>query len=333
MNIYDISEKAGVSIATVSRVMNGASNVSEKTRKKILDIMKETGYTPNAFARGLTFNTMRTIGLLCADCSDHFLATAISYLEKGLRAEGYDCILCCTGHELATRQKYLKLLLSKKVDAIVLIGSTFIEADPKDNQYLIDASTEVPVVLTNGFLDSPNVYCTLCDDSEAIYNVTAELLKQGRKDTLFIYRAPSYSGLKKLDGFKRAYQDAGIPLDDKQILCFNGSIGDSKELLLSHYENVFKFTSVVAGDDELGVSAHKFAQALDFSIPDEFSIIGYNNSKIAVCCEPELSTLDNKLEFICSNTISNLMNILNGQRVPRKTLVSAEYIERGTSKF
>ena len=333
MNIYDISEKAGVSIATVSRVMNGSKNVSEKTRKKILDIMQETGYTPNAFARGLTFNTMSTIGLLCADCSDHFLATAISYIEKGVRADGYDCILCCTGSKLATRQKYLKLLLSKKVDAIVLIGSTFVEENMKDNQYLIDASMEVPVILINGFLDSPNIYCTLCNDSEAIYNVTSKLIQKGFKYSLFIYRTASYSGKKKLDGFKRAYADFDIVLKDKQIICYNGTIGDTKELLLSHYENEFQFHSVVAGDDELGISAHKFAKSAGFLIPDEFPIIGYNNSKTAVCCEPELSTLDNKLEFVCANAVSNLINILKGQRVPRKTMVSAEYIERGTSKL
>ena len=104
-------------------------------------------------------------------------------------------------------------------------------------------------------------------------------------------------------------------------------------MLLQYYEKDFKFDSVVAGDDELGVSAHKFAKAKGFHIPDEFSIIGYNNSKVGVCCEPELSTLDNRLEFVCSNTVQSVMNILNGQSVPRKTMVSAEYIKRGTTNF
>lgn len=333
MNIYDISKKAGVSIATVSRVMNGSDKVSEKTRKKILEIMKETGYTPNAFARGLTFNTMRTIGLLCADCSDHFLATAISYLEKGFRANDYDCILCCTGYELATRQNYLKLILSKKVDAVVLVGSTFIEADVKDNQYLIDASDEVPVFSVNGYLDSSNVYCTLCNDSEAICNITGKLIQNHFTKTLFIYRSASYSGRRKLEGFQQAYADAGIPLSNHQILCHHGSINETRDMLLNYYDNVFPFDSVVAGDDELGVSAVKFAKEKHFSIPDDFSIVGYNNSKSGVCCEPELSTLDNKLEFVCTNTVQSVMNILDGQNVPKKTMVSAEYMKRGTTNF
>lgn len=333
MNIYDISKKAGVSIATVSRVMNGSDKVSEKTRKKILDIMKETGYTPNAFARGLTFNTMQTIGLLCADCSDHFLATAISYLEKGFRANGYDCILCCTGYELETRQNYLKLILSKKVDAVVLVGSTFIESEPDNNQYLIDCSDEVPVFSVNGYLDSPNIYCTLCDDTEAIRNVTERLIQEHFTKSLFIYRSASYSGRHKLEGFKQAYKNAGISLSDKQIICEHGSIDEIRDMLLNYYDKEFQFDSIVAGDDEFGVSAVKFAKKKGFSIPKDFSIVGYNNSKSGVCCEPELSTLDNKLEFVCTNTVQSVMNILNGQDVPRKTIVSAEYIKRGTTNF
>ena len=100
MNIYDVSEKAGVSIATVSRVLNGNPNVSEPTRQKVLNVMKEIGYTPNVFARGLGLNTMHTIGIMCADSSDPFLANAVYYLEQNLRKCGYDSFLCCTGYDL-----------------------------------------------------------------------------------------------------------------------------------------------------------------------------------------------------------------------------------------
>ena len=85
MNIYDISRLAGVSIATVSRVLNGSDKVSDATRQKVLDIMERNGYTPNAFARGLGLNTMRTVGILCADSSDIYLAKVIYLLER----EGY----------------------------------------------------------------------------------------------------------------------------------------------------------------------------------------------------------------------------------------------------
>ena len=88
LNIYDVSEKAGVSIATVSRVLNGNERVSERTREKVLAVMEECGYTPNAFARGLGLNTMKTIGLMCADSSDLYMAKAIYFVERLLRANG-----------------------------------------------------------------------------------------------------------------------------------------------------------------------------------------------------------------------------------------------------
>ena len=104
MNIYDVSRRAGVSIATVSRVLNGNPNVSQKTRSRVLAVMDELGYTPNVFARGLGLGTMKTIGIMCSDSSDPYLANAIYYLERQLRSHGYDSILCCTGTSLENKQ-------------------------------------------------------------------------------------------------------------------------------------------------------------------------------------------------------------------------------------
>ena len=93
MNIYDIAELSGVSIATVSRVVNGSEKVSEKTRKKVLEIIEQNGYTPNVFAQGLGLHTMHTIGILVPDIADPYMSSAVSYLENQLQSYGYDCIL------------------------------------------------------------------------------------------------------------------------------------------------------------------------------------------------------------------------------------------------
>ena len=96
MNIYDISKQAGVSIATVSRVLNGSDKVSPSTREKVLQVIEQNSYTPNAFARSLGLNSMHTVGILCADSSDVYLASAIYYLERELRQNSYASMLCCT---------------------------------------------------------------------------------------------------------------------------------------------------------------------------------------------------------------------------------------------
>ena len=174
MTIYDISEKAGVSIATVSRVLNGSNNVSEKTKKKVLDVINQYEYTPNAFARGLGLNTMKTIGIMCADSSDPYLAKAIYYIEQKLRA-----ILCCTGYDLDTKASSMNLLITKKVDGIILVGSNFIYEKEDDNKYILGAAGQVPVMLLNAAMDAPNVYSIVSDDFTSIYDATMEMIRSG----------------------------------------------------------------------------------------------------------------------------------------------------------
>ena len=177
MNIYDVSKKAGVSIATVSRVLNGNANVSDKTKNKVLVAMKELDYTPNIFARGLGLNTMKTIGIMCSDSSDTYLANAVYYLEQELRRHNYDSILCCTGQDSETKKKYLDLLISKRVDGIILAGSQFVLNQPgSDNRYILNAAKEVPIVLANGFLPGKNIYSVMCNDTAAVYDATSRLI-------------------------------------------------------------------------------------------------------------------------------------------------------------
>lgn len=331
MNIYDISKKAGVSIATVSRVMNGSTNVSDRTRRKILDIMAENDYTPNAFARGLGLNTMKTVGFLCADSSDQFFARAVYYLERGLRSNSYDAILSCTGMELETRKKYLKMLLAKKVDAVILVGSSFIEDTHERNQYIFDAASEVPVIILNGYLDAPNVYCVLCDDAEIVQHAASVYLERGKSNLLFLYRADSYSGKHKLAGFKNAFAAHEVPLNPQQIVLFHGTIPETKQKLLSLAASGLTFDTVIASDDDLAIGALKYAREKGLSVPSEFNVLGYNNSQLGICCEPELSTIDNQLEFCCNHAVTALMSVLEGKPAPARTLLSARILQRGTT--
>lgn len=324
MNIYDISEKAGVSIATVSRVINGNERVSEKTRQKVLAVMEETGYTPNAFARGLGLDTMQTVGILCADSSDSFLASAIYYIEQELRNYNYDVILCCTGYELETRKKYLELLLSKRVDAVILVGSNFVEQTKEKNSYIVEAAKRVPIILLNGYLDAENVYSALCDDADVVCRVAKAYLKAGKRDILYIGRSLSYSGICKQEGFIRAYEEMGIRLRKNQILLFNGSIQDTRDLLVERAKQGIREKVILTSDDELAIGAIKYAGVLGIEIPKDLEIVGYNDSKLGVCCEPELTSIDNKLEFSCMNAVTVLMKVLEGNQVPAKTVISAD---------
>ena len=335
MTIYDISEKAGVTIATVSRVLNGSGSVSEKTRKKVLDVINRYEYTPNAFARGLGLNTMKTIGILCADSSDLYLAKAVYYIEQKLRLNGYDSILCCTGYDLEAKAAAVNLLINKKVDALILAGSNFIYDNDADNQYVTDAAAQLPLMLLNAALDAPNVYSVISDDFTSVYEATLQMISGGVRDIVYFYNSASYSGKKKLAGYLAAMEEKKLMNGAELVQFYQGSHEDipaMTEHLKKLHSGGTRFHGVIASDDTLALAAVKFAKLMGYSVPEDFSVLGYNNSMLVNCCDPELTSIDNKLETLCQHLINTLMGVLSGNEMPKKTVFSGEIIWRGTTR-
>lgn len=335
MTIYDISEKAGVSIATVSRVLNGSSNVSEKTKKKVLDVINRYEYTPNAFARGLGLNTMKTIGIMCADSSDLYFAKAIYYIEQKLRSNDYDSILCCTGYELESKISSMNLLITKKVDGIILAGSNFIYEKESDNKYIADAATQIPVMLLNADLDAPNVYSVVSDDFTSMYEATLQMIDTGISDILYFYNSTSYSGKRKLAGYRAAMEERKLLAGGNLMQYYHGSHEDIPAMI-DHLKKLNRkgihFHGVIAADDTLALASVKYAREMGFRVPEDFSILGYNNSMLADCCEPGLTSIDNKLDTLCQHLITTLLGVLNGNEMPKKTIFSGEIVKRGTTR-
>ena len=335
LTIYDISEQAGVSIATVSRVLNKSTNVSDKTRQKVLDVIQASGYTPNVFARGLGLDTMKTIGILCADSSDLYLAKAVYYLEQLLRRNSYDTILCCTGFEPERKKDCMELLLSKRVDGVILCGSNFLHDKNADNDYIRQAAEQLPVMMLNADYDYKNVYSCFCDDHRSMVNVTRTMVESGHKDILYLYNSHTSSSMRKLSGFVAGMEMAGLHVSPEYQCYYNGSHEDFDEMV-SFIQNLAddgrKFNGIIAADDALALAAVKYAHRAGISIPNELSIIGYNNSLLAKCCDPELTSVDNQLETLCKTLIHTLISVLNGENTPHKSIFYGELIERGTTE-
>jgi LacI family transcriptional regulator len=183
----------------------------------VLAVMAEYDYASNPFAHGLGLKTMRTIGLLCPNAADYYLANALSFLERMLRMQWYDSMLLCTGEKLADREKGVEWLIGKNADGIILISSTFEEDTEEDNQYLRSESKHLPLVLLNASYAFKKIYSVLCDDYHATLTATQYLLAKGRRNILYLYHNHNYSGLKKHAGYKAALKSAGLSIQDKLI--------------------------------------------------------------------------------------------------------------------
>lgn len=324
MNIYDIAKRSGVSIATVSRVLNGSPSVSEETRDRVLAVMQKVGYIPNAFARGLGFNTMRMVGILCTDISDIFYAKAVSLVESKLRQNGFDSLLCCTGNDIEGKKKYLNLLLAKHVDAMILIGSAFRESI--DNSHIEKAAKQIPVMIINGLVELPGVYCALCDERSAVANNVASLHRQGRDRILYVYDTLTYSGCEKIEGYKEGLKCAGLPFRKELLIHVKKSVKDVHKTVRNLLRSGVNFSAVMASEDLIAIGALKALQEEDRDMP----VVGFNNSVLAECSSPSLSSVDNMLDTLCPTAVDMLGNILAGKNVPKKIIISPKLVERET---
>ncbi len=335
ITIYDISQKAGVSIATVSRVLNGSGNVKPSTRKKVMDVIEQYNYTPNIFARGMGNHSLKIVGILCADSSDSFFAKAVYLLEQELQANGYGSLLCCTGYNQDAKKNYLNLILSKKVDSIILVGSNFIGSTETENEYIGEAAKHVPIMVLNAHYDHKNVYSILCDDYQAMYEATVAMIQSGIQDILYLYNLQSYSGIRKLNGFKDAMKEHGV--DPSNNICFFDDHTDRIEDITDYITSIaykgVTFHGIIAAEDILAIAGVRYAQRNNLRIPEDISIIGYNNSMLTACCNPELTSVDNRLETLTHQLVQTLLQVVECEDVPKKTVFSGRLVCRGTTLF
>lgn len=332
MNIYDIAELAGVSIATVSRVVNDSPKVNEKTKAKVRAVMEANNYTPNVFARGLGLNSMKTVGIVCPDVSDDYMSGSVAYLEKRLRSYGYDCILYCSGYEYEDKAAAVHLILQKRIDALFLVGSHYAgNGSGEDVDYVREAAETIPVFLINGYIRCPGVYCVLSDNYQAVYDAVSALTEAGKKSILFLYDSNSYSTMEKMRGYEDALRDNGLSVTEERKIFVQNKILTVRDMLLEKKD--LEFDAVAATDDGLAIGALKYARKKKLSVPGDISIIGFNNSELSVCCEPELSSIDSRSEALCKTAVDSMMALLKGRPVRHKKVVPCRLVKRHTTNF
>lgn len=327
MNIYDIAEKAGVSVATVSRVINHSKNVSEQSKSKVMEIIKQEKYIPNVFARSLNSNSSNTIGILCPIISDINHVKPVSILERLLRENGFDTLLCCTDSVSENKEKYLTLLQNRLVDAIILIGSTVEES--YHHEHFVPVAKEIPIIIINGLVDLDNVYSILSDERTAIQKLVQALFHHGCRDIIYMNDTTSFSGYQKIQGYREGLRLCGLEERPELII----QVPEDEDELVPSYEVIKEFIStgihfdaLVAADDILAVGAQKALVEHGSDIP----IVGFNNTRFAQCTTPELTSVDNNMETVCTTAVHLLMDVLKGHKPASSILISTRLVERGT---
>ena len=326
MNIYQIAKKAGVSIATVSRVINNSASVSEKTKEKVNKVIEEDDYKPNIFARGLTLDSIKIIGVICTDVNDAFIAKALSFLQKELHKRNYDILLFCVGSNQETTLKHVRYLQNKHVDAIFLVGSTF--SNSIDKIELEEISKTTPMIIINGSVESDNIYSVYCDDEFGVKEAVKLLNNKGHSRIMFFYDLLTQSTKRKIEGFKKGFCECGLNFTEDLLVCAGDSLNSSFECLGKIIDDKNTPDAIIASSDIIAIGAVKAYQA-NCIFPN---VIGFDNTYLCDCCTPTLSSIDPKTEEMCINAIK-ILDSLQEKEVPAKTtMVKPEIIFRETFK-
>lgn len=307
MNIYDIAREAGVSIATVSRVLNDKGTVSAATREKVEAVLARSSYTPSAIARGMVSRSMRTVAVLTVDIRvPHYARTAYT-IEREFSRRGYEVILCNTGGERKATVKYLKAVMEKQVDGLVLVGSVFntLGKDPEIEGML----RTMPVVLANGALALENSYSVLVDDQRGIEIAVDHLVEQGRKNLWYIQDLDTDSARRKAEGFRSAMNRRGMAAEGR-ILAAEHTLEGAMAVTGELTGKGVPCDGIVCGEDLIAAGVVKQLTRAGIRVPEEVAVTGYDNSIYAQLCEPNLTTIDNKPEqvaLLCVQLLESLI--------------------------
>lgn len=336
MTIYDIAKIAGVSPASVSRVINNKPGINEENRKRIQEILKQYNYSPNEAARGLVMQSTKIIGILMEDIrlSHHTESTYV--VEQELMKEGYTSIALSTGRDAGRKVEYIRLLEQRRVEGAILMGSMF--CIPEVEEAIRSHLSDIPVVIINGFLNLSNVYGILIDEEGGVQECVESLIHKGRKNLVFAIDAPSPANEKKELGFRKGMQKSGINADDIPVYMNNPedpnpelSIERGRELTKQIMEEHPDTNGIIYSVDLLAIGGLMELEKMNIKVPDAVSVIGIDNTLFGKICRPSLTTLDNKLVEVSQNASRILLRALAGESVSHKMMLFTDIIERESS--
>lgn len=285
--IYDVAGAAGVSLATVSRVLNNPEKVKEETRIRVLKIIKELGYRPNVIARGLASKKTTTVGVVISDITRASVAQMLGGISDIAHKYKYSLKLFSVQEDMDVSD-LLKDIVAEQVDGILYLND---ELRDKDVEMIrrIFSDNNIPYVFANVVSNDPVVPTVSIDYTKAAYEMTKQLITSGSKDIYLLTTARRYSvNDKKEEGYVKAMSDAGL---NPQVVRTSGDVGTNR----AHFETVFadrKVDGVLAVRDSIAVSFLNTAIDNGKKVPADLQVAGFQNTKYAVLARPQLTSID-----------------------------------------
>jgi LacI family transcriptional regulator len=304
VTIQDVAKTAGVSVSTVSRVLNGKDDVSSETQVRILSVIDDLGYTTNLAARSMRSQKKNLIGLIMPDIEYPFAVEVMQGVNRAIAEFGFDLIVYTTGDahksgRASHEQKYVSLLTNSISDGVIIVT-------PAANEFKIGA----PIVSIDPLASNPNYPTVHATNYQGAMDAMEYLLRLGHRRIGFISgRLELESSNRRLKGYREALEKAGIPIDEKLIASGDYSlatgVSGARQLLALEKPP----TAIFASNDQMAMGVYQVAQELELKIPDDLSVVGFDN--ITESKYMGLTTVDqfmSQMGFVATQMLIKLIN-------------------------
>jgi len=324
--IYDVAEEAGVSIATVSKVINHTGNMRDTTRTRVKEAMKTLNYQPSMMASALTGKGTKTLGLLVPDISNPFFSEMARTIEDRAHECGMSVIICSTYDDLEKEKKYIELLQRQQVDGFI-IASTF-----KNKKLLKDLRKKgTPLVMLTQDNDGIDVPSVSVDDFKGGYEATSYLISLGHKNIAIIAEHQNSSSLR-IYGYREAHAINSLKCSDENIYKITATLANAKNIFYEIMAKENKPTAIFACNDLIAIGIIQGAREKGLMVPKDLSVIGYDDTILATTTVPELTTIAQPIVDIGKRVVDVIIEeIKDRNQANERVLFNPKLIVRGTT--
>lgn len=337
ITIADIAEKAGVSKATVSRVLNNRpEGVGKETRERIQAIVRETGFQPSGVARGLATGKSRTVGLIIPDIANPFFPLLVRGVEVALSKAGYSLFLCNSACDIMKEKDYVQLLMEKGVDGIILDSA---ESDCDCQLELLEKKGVPFVLLDRNIRGRDGSVGVFFDNHLGARLAALHFFAHAEGSLLFINGPAEVSPFAmRLEGIAEVMREKGVPADRLKVVTGDFSLEHGYRLTIealaeARGEGGFRFNSVFTSNDMMAIGAVRALKDNGLRVPEDVEVIGFDDIEIARLVDPPLSTISQPGLEMGARSAELLLRMIEGKRPRPKTLVMKPgLVQRGTTR-
>ncbi|MDP4178921.1 MAG: LacI family DNA-binding transcriptional regulator [Bacillota bacterium] len=323
-NIKDVAEKSGVTVTTVSRVLNNRGYISDKTREKVYKAMEELNYQPNEIARALLKRKSNLIGLIIPNVSHPFFAELSNYVEYYAYKNGYKILLCNAYQDSKKEKDYIDMLKRNQVDGIIM-GSHTLET----SVYL---NLKLPIVAIDRFLSRDIPYIT-SDNYKGGAAATKLLIDKGCKNLAHISGPLRLStpANKRCESFIDVAKSNNIPYTVVETKLNNFNKQEYEELIYTLFKEHPDIDGIFASSDYIAACIVEVSSNLGKKIPENLKIVGFDDTFIASLITPSLTTIKQSIEKLGQLAVEIIINQIDGKEVDEESILPVELIERKTT--